>query len=385
MDLMITTEAASLLQVYPQLPLDLVSANGVFLRTVSGDEVLDFYGGHAVAALGYAHPRVVETLARQAAEMTFQTNAVALEVRARAAEKLVRIAPPGLTRAFFVNSGAEANENALRLAFFARPGREKVIALEHGFHGRTAAAAAVTWGASKWYAFPQAPFPVTFLPRNDVSRLEEIDERTAAVIVEPIQGMAGAVALETGYLKALRGRCDDRGAVLIFDEVQSGVGRSGYYFACEKSGVTPDVLTTAKALAAGFPVGAVVATEEIASHAAMGSLGTTFGGGPMACALVATVLDVIESEGLLANIRRLSERIRATCRVGPVESIQGAGFLLGLRCRRPAAFVRDELLKQNILVGTSADPSVVRLLPPLILEEEHVDWLAKALQKVSPE
>jgi acetylornithine/succinyldiaminopimelate/putrescine aminotransferase len=383
--MMLATEAAHLLQVYPQLDLDLVSARGVFLRTASGDDVLDFYGGHAVAALGYAHPRVVETLARQAAEMTFQTNAVALEVRARAAEKLVRVAPPGLTRAFFVNSGAEANENALRLAFFARPGREKAVALEHGFHGRTAAAAAVTWGASKWYAFPQAPFPVTFVPRDDVNRLDAIDDRTAAVIVEPIQGMAGAVALEATFLKALKRRCDETGAVLIFDEVQSGIGRSGRYFACEKHEVTPDILTTAKALAAGFPAGAVLATEDIARHAAMGSLGTTFGGGPMACALVATVLDVIESEGLLENVRRLSERIRATCQVGPVEAIQGEGFLLGLRCRRPAASVRDELLKRGILVGTSADPNVVRLLPPLILEEEHVEALSKALAKVSPE
>ena len=382
---MIATEAAHLLQVYPQLPLDVVSARGVFLRTASGDEVLDFYGGHAVAALGYAHPRVVETLTRQATEMTFQTNAVALEVRARAADKLVGVAPPGLTRVFFANSGAEANENALRLAFFARPGREKVVALEHGFHGRTAAAAAVTWGASKWYAFPQPPFPVAFVPRDDIARLEEaIDDRTAAVIVEPVQGMAGAVPLLPSYLKALRRRCDETGAVLIFDEVQSGIGRSGHYFACEEHGVTPDILTTAKALAGGFPVGAVLATEEIARHAAMGSLGTTFGGGPLACALVETVLDVIESEGLLANVQRLSERIRSTCRVGPVESIQGAGFLLGLRCRRPAAAVRDELLKRNVLVGTSADPNVVRLLPPLILEEEHVDALSMALEKVSP-
>jgi acetylornithine/succinyldiaminopimelate/putrescine aminotransferase len=385
MDLMIATEAAHLLQVYPQLPLDLVSARGVFLRTAGGDEVLDFYGGHAVAALGYAHPRVVETLARQAGEMTFQTNAVALEVRARAADKLAGVAPPGLARVFFVNSGAEANENALRLAFFARPGREKVVALEHGFHGRTAAAAAVTWGSSKWYAFPQAPFPVTFVPRNDSSRLEDaIDERTASVIVEPVQGMAGAVALEPEFLRALRRRCSEMGAVLIFDEVQSGIGRSGHYFACEEHGVTPDILTTAKALASGFPVGAVLATEEIAGHARMGSLGTTFGGGPLACALVSTVLDVIESEGLLANVQRLSERIRSTCRVGPVESIQGAGFLLGLRCSKPAAAVRDELLKRNILVGTSADPNVVRLLPPLILEEEHVDALSRALEKVSP-
>jgi acetylornithine/succinyldiaminopimelate/putrescine aminotransferase len=382
---MIDTASDHLLQVYPQLPLDLVSAEGVHLRTADDRRILDFYGGHAVAALGYAHPRVVETLRRQALQMTFQTNAVALEVRARAAEKLAAVAPRGLTRVFFVNSGAEANENALRLAFFARPGREKVVALEQGFHGRTAAAAAVTWGASKWYGFPKAPFPVTFVPRNDVEILKDaIDDRTAAVIAEPIQGMAGAIALEPGFLRALRRRCDETGTVLIFDEVQSGMGRSGRYFACQKHDVAPDILTTAKALGAGFPVAAVLLTEDIARHAGMGSLGTTFGGGPLACALVETVLEVIAEEGLLENVGRLSERIRSTCLVGPVESIQGEGFLLGLRCRRPASEVKDALLSSNILAGTSTDPNVVRLLPPLTLQEPHVDALSRALEKVSP-
>jgi acetylornithine/succinyldiaminopimelate/putrescine aminotransferase len=376
-------EAEHLLQVYAQIPLELTSAKGVFLRTVDGSRILDLYGGHAVAALGYAHPRVLETLARQAETMTFQTNAVALEVRARAAARLARFSPRGLDRVFLVNTGAEANENALRLAFFARKGREKVVAVEHGFHGRTAGAAAVTWGSSKWYAFPRAPFPVSFVPRNDVDRLEEaIDEGTAAAIVEPIQGMAGAVPLDAEFLTAMRRRCDQTGTILIFDEVQSGVGRSGYGFAADKYGVVPDVLTTAKALAAGFPVGAVLTTEEVARHVQMGSLGTTFGGGPLACALIETVIDVIETEGLLENVRSLSRLIETTCRIGPVESIQGAGFLLGLRCARPASEIRDALLKQHVLVGTSADPSVVRLLPPLILEQEHVGMLASALERI---
>jgi acetylornithine/succinyldiaminopimelate/putrescine aminotransferase len=376
-------EAAHLLQVYPQLDLDLVSAEGVFLHAADGRRILDLYGGHAVAGLGYAHPRVLETLARQAETMTFQTNAVALEVRARAAERLSRFAPSGLDRVFFVNTGAEANENALRLAFLARKGREKVVAVEHGFHGRSAAAAAVTWGSSKWYAFPRSPFPVSFVPRNEPARLEEgIDEDTAAAIVEPIQGMAGAVPLDPGFLSAMRRRCDETGALLIFDEVQSGVGRSGYEFAAGMYGIVPDILTTAKALGAGFPVGAVVSTKDVASSASMGSLGTTFGGGPLACALVETVIDAIESEGLLENVRRVEGLIRELCRVGPVEEIQGAGFLLGLRCGRPAAEVRDALLKRNVLVGTSADPNVVRLLPPLVLGEEHAGILARALERI---
>ncbi len=385
----IESESTHLLQVYAQLPLELVSASGVFLRTEDGSKILDLYGGHAVAALGYAHPRVLEALQRQAETMTFQTNAVALEVRARAAARLARFAPQGLDRVFFVNSGAEANENALRLAFFvanhskSAKTREKVVAVEQAFHGRTAAASAVTWGSEKWYAFPQTPFPVTFVRRNDVEQLTDaIDETTAAVIIEPIQGMAGAVELETEFLEAARTRTDETGSVLIFDEVQSGVGRSGYGFAADKLGILPDILTTAKALAAGFPVGVVLANDHVAHYATKGSLGTTFGGGPMACALVETVIDVIETEGLLENVRNVSEIIQSTCRVGPVESIQGAGFLLGLRCNRPAADVRDSLLKQNILVGTSSDPNVVRLLPPLILEEEHVGILSRALEGI---
>ncbi len=373
-------EKDPLLQVYAQFPFEPASAEGVVLRTTDGREIVDFYGGHAVASLGYAHPRLVEALASQAKTLTFQSNAVALEVRTRAARRLTAFAPEGLEQVFFANSGAEANENALRLAFRATR-RERVVAVEHAFHGRTAAAGAVTWGAAdKWYAFPRAPFPVSFVPRNEPEALEAlVDETTAAVIAEPIQGVAGAFALDPDFVRAMRRLCDSHGAVLIFDEVQSGVGRTGQPFAADLFGVTPDILTTAKSLAAGFPIGAVLMNEAVASSVTVGDLGTTFGGGPMAAALVETVLDVIEEEGLLGNVRRLSALIRSTCQVGPVEAIQGAGFLTGLRCRRPAKEVRDALLDQGILVGTSADASIVRLLPPLVLGEEHVEMLSKAL------
>jgi acetylornithine/succinyldiaminopimelate/putrescine aminotransferase len=378
-------EQAHLLRVYAQLPIEPVSAEGVYLHTSDGRKILDLYGGHAVASLGYAHPRIVETLRRQAETMTFQSNAVALEVRARAATRLAALAPPGLERVFLVNSGAEANENALRLAFMETK-REKVVAVEHGFHGRTAAAGAVTWGSDKWYAFPRTPFPVSFVPRNETSAtaLDAIDASTAAVIVEPIQGIAGAFDLDRGFLEALRVKCDETGAVLVFDEVQCGVGRSGFGFAAEKYGIVPDVLTTAKALGAGFPVAAVLVNERVAASAGIGSLGTTFGGGPLACAVLLAVLDVIEADALLANVRRVSEKLRSHCVVGPVDSIQGSGFLLGLRCSPEikAAEVRDALLEQDILVGTSGDPQVVRLMPPLILEEEAAVTRSAALAKI---
>jgi acetylornithine/N-succinyldiaminopimelate aminotransferase len=367
-----------LLDVYAQLPFEPVSAKGSHLLTAEGRWILDLYGGHAVASLGYAHPRVVDALARQAKELTFQTNAVPLKIRERAAARLVSIAPEGLNRVFFVNSGAEANENALRLALLGSK-RKKVVAVEHGFHGRTAAAGAVTWGSDRWYAFPEKPFQVSFIPQNVADGLFAIDADTAAVIVEPVQGMAGALDLDAAFLKALRERCDETGALLIFDEVQCGVGRTGYGFAAEQVDVLPDILTTAKSVAAGFPVGVVLMTDAVARRARRGSLGTTFGGGPMACALVETVIDVIEEEGLLQHVRNVSSLIRSTCVVGPIIKIQGSGFLLGLVCQFNASIVRDDLLSRDILVGTSSDPKVLRLMPPLNLAEKHVGDLARAL------
>ena len=370
---------SSLLDVYAQLPFEVVSAEGAHLLTSKGRWILDLYGGHAVASLGYGHPKVVNALTRQSHELTFQSNIVPLKVRERAAERLLELAPSGMSQVFFVNSGAEANENALRLAFLGSK-RRKVVAVEHGFHGRTAAASAVTWGAAKkWYAFPLTPFEVSFIPQNRLDGLYSIDGTTAAVIVEPVQGMAGALDLDADFLQAIRERCDETQTLLIFDEVQCGVGRTGFGFAADRVNVLPDILTTAKSVAAGFPVGAVLVTDAVADRATKGSLGTTFGGGPMGCALVETVVDVIEKEGLLQNVRNVSSLIRTSCVVGPVQKIQGAGFLLGLVCDKPASAVRDALLDHDILVGTSADPNVVRLMPPLNLPEKHVGELARAL------
>jgi len=369
-----------LAHVYAQWPLDVVAARGVHLHTRDGRRILDLYGGHAVAALGYGHPRWETALEQQARMLPFQSNAVPLEVRVRAATRLVQFAGLGLDTVFFVNSGAEANENALKLAL-RNTGRRKVVAVEGSFHGRTAAAGAVTWGAAqKWYGFPQAPFEVGFLPRGDLGAIAPgIDADTAAVIVEPVQGVAGAVDLGQPFLAALRERCSETGAALIFDEVQSGMGRTGYPFAANMYGVAPDMLTTAKALGAGFPCAALLMADHVAARLRTDELGTTFGGGPLACAMIETVVDVIESEGLLANVRRLGGLIRENCIVGPVVAAQGAGFLAGLRTRRPAKDVQRELLERDILTGTSADPQVVRILAPYVLEESHVEQLRDAL------
>jgi acetylornithine/succinyldiaminopimelate/putrescine aminotransferase len=375
-------ESRWLLPVYAHTPVEPVRGDGAILYTRDGRELIDFYGGHAVALLGYRHPRLLAALGDQAAELFFQSNSVPLAVRARAAERLVRFGPVGLTRAFLVNSGAEANENALRLAF-RRTGRSRIVALEGAFHGRTAAAAAVSHKAEKWYGFPRAPFDVTFVPRGDLNALARaLTPQTAALIVEPVQGLAGAVDLGAAYLSAARELTRAAGALLIFDEVQCGMGRTGYPFAAQAYGVTPDVLTTAKGLAGGFPAGAVLVSDAVAAGLGNGDLGSTFGGGPMACALIEAVIDTIESERLLSRVRTLSRLIRETCKVGPVQSIQGEGFLLGLRTSRPAKEIVRELMDFGILAGTSGDPNVVRLLPPLVLEASHVEILAKALAEI---
>jgi acetylornithine/succinyldiaminopimelate/putrescine aminotransferase len=280
--------------------------------------------------------------------------------------------------------------------------RSQVVAVEHSFHGRTAAAGAVTWGAAaKWYGFPRAPFEVSFVPRGQrageasagaahgsgvlvdervQSALErEITERTAAVIVEPVQGVGGAFDLGAAYLAALRARCDAVGALLIFDEVQCGMGRVGAPFAADLYGVVPDMITTAKALGAGFPCGALLMGERVAAAVKLDGLGTTFGGGPMACAVIEAVIEAIESENLLERVRSVGELIKSRCLVGPVRAYQGAGLLVGLHTLPPAKQVHAALLERNILTGTSGDAHVLRLLPPFILEPQHVELLRAAL------
>jgi acetylornithine/N-succinyldiaminopimelate aminotransferase len=372
-----------LAQVFAQYPIEVAHGDGVWLHARDGRKILDFYGGHAVAGLGYAHPRWLAALERQARQMAFQTNALPLVIRERAAVRLVKFAGLGLDTVFWINSGAEANENALKLAF-KFTGRSKVVALEQGFHGRTAAAGAVTWGAlERWYGFPRTPFDVSFTPRDDPAAVEGfVDRNTAAVIVEPVQGVGGAYDVGKAMLRSLRERCDEVGALLIFDEVQCGMGRTGVPFAANYHGVAPDMLTAAKALGNGFPVSALLLTSRIAGQLKYDDMGTTFGGGPMACAVAEAVIDTIESESLLANVRQVSAYIRSSCIIGPVTGVQGLGFLLGLKTSRPAKDVHAALLAKNILTGTSADPHILRLLPAYILNEGHVDQLSDALARI---
>lgn len=377
-------EAATTLPVYGQLPFVPERAAGCHIFTADGRRILDLYGGHAVAALGYAHPRLVDAIHEQSRTLHFQSNAVALDVRARAAEKLLQIAPRSVQRVFFVNSGAEANENALRMACVAT-GRQKILSIRHGFHGRTAAAAAVTWGSDGWYGFPSKPFEVDFIPRDDCDAARAlITDEVAAVIFEPVQGVAGAFDLSQDFVATLRECTQRHDALLIADEVQSGMGRCGEFFAVQAFGIEPDILTSAKALGGGIPCGAVLCSQAVAGHFGSGDLGTTFGGGPIAAAAIMAVIESIETEDLLSNVREREAQIRAQCVIGPVRSVQGMGLLLGLVCDRPAVEVRNSLLDDDVLAGTSADVNVLRLLPPLVLEPAHVDHLAQALAAIVP-
>jgi acetylornithine/succinyldiaminopimelate/putrescine aminotransferase len=379
-----TGEQDFLAPVFAQYPVDVVSADGVWLLNRAGERVLDLYGGHAVAALGYGHPGWTRALSEQAQLCNFQSNAVPMDVRSRAAARLVRFAGGHFDRVFFVNSGAEANENALKMAFRVTQ-RSHIAAVEYGFHGRTAAAGALTWGAAeKWYGFPRTPFDVSFMPRRDVAAFaQHITEKTAAVVIEPVQGLGGAFDMGAPYLEALRKRCDDVGALLIFDEVQCGMGRTGYPFAANMYGVKPDMITAAKALGNGFPCAALLTSPKVSAAIKLDALGTTYGGGPMACAAIEAVIEAIESEKLLERVQRVSRYIRETCVVGPVTGFQGAGFLTGLRTNRPAKEIHAELLEVGILAGTSTDPNILRLLPPFILEEQHVDMLRDALSHLA--
>ena len=306
-------EAATMIPVYGQLPFVPERASGCEIFTRDGRQILDLYGGHAVAALGYGHPRLLEAIQKQSSKLLFQSNAVALDIRADAAEQLTQITPQGIDRVFFVNSGAEANENALRMALQAT-GRKKVLAITRGFHGRTAAAAAVTWNADKWYGFPAKPFDVEFIPRDDIDMARSmIDDTVACVIFEPVQGVAGAYDLGTEFIETLRAETTRHGALLVADEVQSGMGRCGHFFAVQAHGIVPDIITSAKALGGGIPCGAVLCTSDIASRFGAGDLGSTFGGGPIAAAAIAATVQAIRDEHLLANVRAREAQIREQC------------------------------------------------------------------------
>jgi acetylornithine/succinyldiaminopimelate/putrescine aminotransferase len=360
-----------------------VRGRGSWLIDEEGEEWLDAYGGHAVAATGHCHRDVVRAIAEQAGELLFYSTAVRHPLRIALAERLAERCPAPLERVFFCNSGAEANENALHLAR-KHTGRRAVVSVTGGWHGRTAATLAVTDGARYEDAARRSGIPLSRkVPADDVAAMAAaVDPSVAAVIVEPVQGLSGARDLAPGFLRAARNACDAAGAVLIFDEVQCGVGRCGAFSAAEAVGVTPDIVTFAKGLASGLPIGAVVAAPAVTASLALGDLGSTFGGGPVPCAAALATLDVIDREGLIENAVRIGARLTAGALGLGVRRVSGRGLLLGLHLDRPAAEVQRELFGRRIITGTAADPAVLRLLPPLNFSADEADLLLAGLAEV---
>ena len=371
---------------YKKMPIVAERGEGVWLYDADGQKYLDLYGGHAVAGTGHSHPHVVAALREQADKLLFYSNLVYSEARARAAEKLVTIAPPALAKVFFCNSGTEANENAMRMARLAT-GRANVITFSGGFHGRTADAISATFlGKYRELGKPNVPghLAAEFGDLESVRQL--VDDSVAAIMLEPIQSMAGVRMAEPGFYEGLRRLCDERGIVLIYDEVQTGVGRTGeWFFAASEAGarVVPDIITLAKALGSGIPVGACLVVERIAAKINENDLGTTFGGGMMAMAAVTATLEAIEQDDMLANVKAVEAHLRESLASFPdVLEVAGKGLLLGLRLQGKAADIHRALLERRIITGTSSDPQVLRLLPPLCLQKREVDLFVKALREV---
>jgi acetylornithine aminotransferase/acetylornithine/N-succinyldiaminopimelate aminotransferase len=372
------------LATYKKMPVAAERGEGVWLFTSDGDKYLDLYGGHAVAGTGHCHPHVVKALREQSEKLLFYSNLVYSETRAKAAEKLVSVAPSSLTKAFFCNSGTEANENAMRMARMFT-GRENIVTFTGGFHGRTADAISATFlGKYREIGKPNVPGHIEAEFGNIDSVRAVSDDTIAAIMLEPIQSMAGVRTAPPIFFSELRKHCDEHGIVLIFDEVQTGVGRTGeWFFAGSEAaaGVVPDIVSLAKALGSGVPVGACLVTDGIASKIKENDLGTTFGGGMLAMACVSATLEAIENDGMLANVRSVEEHLRERLKeVEQVVAVHGRGFLLGLEFPDKVGPIHKALLDRKIITGTSSDARVLRLLPPLCLKTEDVDLFVETLQ-----
>ena len=372
------------LATYKKMQIAAERGEGVWIYTTDGEKYLDLYGGHAVAGTGHCHPHVVKAIREQAGQLLFYSNLVFSRARARAAEKLISVAPPPLTKVFFCNSGTESNENAMRMARMAT-GREQIITFTGGFHGRTADAISATFlGKYRELGKPNVPGHLQAEFGNIGSVRSIADETVAAIMLEPIQSMAGVRMAEPDFYRELRELCDERGIVLIYDEVQTGVGRTGEWFFAGSEpgeGVVPDIVTLAKALGSGVPVGACLVTEKIASHIKENDLGTTFGGGMLAMAAVTATLEAIENDRLLENVKTVEAYLRESLReIDQVVAVHGRGFLLGIEFAGKAAPVHQALLEKKIITGTSSNPNVLRLLPPLVLQTADVDLLVDVLK-----
>ncbi|GAB3573807.1 aspartate aminotransferase family protein [Hymenobacter daeguensis] len=372
-----------LFNVYPLVNITPVRALGAKLWDDQGQEYLDFYGGHAVISIGHSHPHYVQRLTEQLQNIGFYSNSVQIPIQTQLAHKLGQVSGYEDYALFLCNSGAEANENALKLASF-HTGKTRVVAFKGAFHGRTSGAVAAT-DNPKIVAPFNAGHAISFV-EYDLKEVAEIlrGGDVCAVIIEPIQGVGGIIMPSDEFLQGLALLCKQYGVILIADEVQSGYGRSGKFFAHQHAGIRPDIISVAKGMGNGFPIGGILIAPQY--KASYGLLGTTFGGNHLACAAALAVLEVIEDEYLLAHAAEMGDYLRRELLAhAGAEEIRGRGLMVGIKYDFPIKEIRDQLLAEHhIFVGNASDPTVLRLLPPLNITKAEIDRFLQALYTLIP-
>jgi acetylornithine/N-succinyldiaminopimelate aminotransferase len=375
------------LNTYRKLPIAIERGEGCSVYDSEGRRYLDLYGGHAVALTGHCHPDIVAAVQEQVARLVFYSNVVYSSIRAEASEAIISVAPRGMDKVFFCNSGAEANETAMKICR-RYTGRGTIIAMEGGFHGRTAGALSATGLGDYRKQFSPLLPDYLFVRFGSIDAVKQAiasaGGEVAGVILEPIQSMAGVEMADEGYYTGLRKLCSDHGIVLIFDEVQTGFGRTGSWFFGDRIGVVPDIITLAKGIGGGIPVGGVVISAHIAKTIGHGEHGSTFGGGPVACAAISANIAVIQREGLVQNALSMGAHLGGELSALPfVKRVKGRGLLLGVEIDRDAAVLRDFLLDRGIITGTSSQKNVLRLLPPLTLRRPDADVFMREMKNFS--
>ncbi|TDQ27483.1 aspartate aminotransferase family protein [Tenacibaculum caenipelagi] len=371
----------SLFNVYPLFDITPVTANDVYVYDDKGAEYLDLYGGHAVISIGHSHPAYVKNISEQVSKLGFYSNAIQNPLQVELADQLENISGCKDYQLFLCNSGAEANENALKLASF-HTGKQKVIAFKNSFHGRTSAAVAAT-DNPKIVAPINAQQEVIFLEFEDLEGVKKAlqNNDVCAIIIETIQGIGGLDEASTAFYKGLENLCQQYNIVLIADEIQCGFGRTGDFFAFQKHGITPHIISMAKGMGNGFPVGGILIHPSI--EASYGLLGTTFGGNHLACAASLAVLKTIQKEQLMGNAQQIAEYfVEQAASIPQLKAVKGRGLMLGLEFSFPIADLRKNLIfKHHIFTGSAKNPNLLRILPPLTIQKQHIDVFFDALKK----
>jgi acetylornithine/N-succinyldiaminopimelate aminotransferase len=380
------------LPVFARYQIVLDHGEGVYVYDTHGKKYVDFLGGIAVNVLGHNHPALVKAVAEQAGKMIHCSNLYYTQVQADAAEKLTKLS--GFGKVFFGNSGAEANEGAIKVArkyaHTISPDKSQIITALHSFHGRTLATLTATGQPKYQEGFGPLPAGFDYVEYNNIEALEKMmSENTAAVMLEPIQGEGGVHVPTAEYLKKVRALCDKYNAVLIFDEIQTGIGRTGEFFAYDKFGVKPDVVTLAKGLAGGVPIGAFITSDKIADVLHAGDHGSTFGGNPLACAAADVVLATVGNEAFLKHVEEMGDymksRLEAIKAKFPtlVKEVRGVGLILGMEINKPGRDIVNACLEKGSIINCTAG-NVLRFVPPLIVEKEHIDEVCDILEAVLP-